>query len=213
MKSLSRGFDPSSALQIFELSAQHAAQYRKDEGHSIQMLAYCFEDQVIEMAQLARRGNGTYWWFVTTPKIHCRHTANIEYKDLETARSSMVAYVKQEIIRVWNLKKPVFHHDLPMTEMRKTDMRVCEIQECNTRDFQEGMDWAFRTMGFPRRPVWAKYLVQNRDKSFYWLENEPYQDHQSGRWQQKEDGRFLNVTLDATTAKQWEWTKQIRRVK
>jgi hypothetical protein len=187
--------------------------YRKDEGHSIYMLAYCFDDKVIEMAQLARRGNGTYWWFVTSPKIHCRHTAGIEYHILEDAQASMLGYVQQEIIRVWNLKKPVFHHALPMPEMRKSDMRVCEIQECNTRDFQEGMDWMLRTMGFPRRPVWAKYLVQNRDKSFYWLENEPYPDHQSGRWQQKEDGRFLNVTLDDNTAKQWEWTKQIRRVK
>lgn len=201
----------ASALQVFELSPEYKKLY-EGVGGPAYMVAYVYDGETIPLAQIARRSNKTFWWYVTSPTIACRHTAGQELT-LEQAQRTLLDYLEEEITRMFNLKKPVFEHDLPTVTFRKSDQKVCLKLDSDDQSFINGMDWMLRTMGFPRRPVWAKYLVQNRDKSFYWFENEPYADLKTGKWQQKEDGQFLNVTLDESTSVQWDWTKQVKRVK
>lgn len=197
-------FDPTPALQYFELSAEYRQLYEKSGG-PYQMLAYCYDAQVVEMGHIARRGNGTFWWYTTNPKIYCKHTAGQELS-LKEAVSGLFSHVREEVIRMFDLTRPVHYHDLPATEFRKSDAKVCALTGSDEDSFLAGMDWAFRTMGIRRRPSWAKYVVQNRDKSMFWFEECPVYDHNEGLWTET-TARSEEVLIDAVPS------KRIRRVK
>ena len=198
-------FDPTPALQFFELSKEYRDLYR-DSGGPYNMLAYVYDDQVVEMGQVARRGNGTYWWYTTCPKIHCRHTAGVEYKKVSEAAADLLSYVRDEVVRMFDLTRPVFYHELPTPVFRKADRKVCELTKSDEDSFLAGMDWAFRTMGIRRRPAWATYVAQNRDKSLMWFEERPTYDHNKGVWVEV-TGRSELVEIEESVA------KAIRRVK
>ena len=202
-------FDPTPALKFYEKSEV----YRDyNSGCSVCMLMFVPpEGDPIEMGQVAIRSDKTYWWFTTNPKIMCKHTAGARYKYEKAACKDLQDYVCSEIIRLNNLKTPVIYQNLDPVELRKSDRNACREYRCNEDDFTQGMDWAFRTMGIPRRPHWAKFIVQNRDLTFVWYEHEPEYDHNKGSWHCKH-GRSMVLVLDEECLV-GNWKTSIKRIR
>lgn len=200
-------------LTLFGLSEPYKNSRDPSEGGSVYMLAYCVEgEEPIEMGQIAKRSDGSYWWFTTCRKIHCGVFLG-KHESYETAYEELRNYVASEISRVFDLTKPIHTHDLPVIYLRNSDLKACQRAGADIDDFSAGMDWALRTQGFPRRPAWAKFLVQNRDLSFTWFECMPTTDHNKGIWVCSE-GRHLAVVLDKTFKEdKLAWAKSVRRVK
>lgn len=206
-------FDPATCLKVFEMSAEYAQDREKrGAGGSYYLLSFCEDTSTIEMGHVAKRSNGTFWWFTTNPNIANKHTAGVEYTDSQKALDELTEYVRLEIIRVGNLHRPIFEHDLPEVVLRNSDLRACESTGSDQASFQAGMDWMLRSMGLPRRPTWAKYLVQHRDGSLTWYEHKPYPDHNRGEWLTEKDSRWLNVKIREKHL-DYTWFNAIRRVK
>ena len=205
-----------SCVQVFELSPEYMRDLEKrNRGGNVLMIGYCVPgDEPITMGYVAKRVAGTYWWFTTNPNIFCG--VQLEpYDDMMDAAKDICTYVAKEIVRVFNLSKPVYTHELPEITMRRSDIKVCELTNSEPTSFQAGMDWAFRTCGIPRRPTWAKFLAQNWDKSFTWFEEQPTADQNQKVWK-SESGRSQPVLLEHEAAPPNTpnlWYKSIRRIK
>lgn len=197
---------PTSCLKWFKRSDG------SDHG-SVSMLAFCAPDsEPIEMGQVSRLSTGEYWWFTTNPKIVNRHTASFPVLKLKQAEQGLEHYVGSEIDRLKNLKLPVVYHDLPDTTARRSDKKVMAIGSYDQDSFLAGMDWMLRTMGFPRKPSWAKFLVQHRDRTFTWFEKQPVHDPCTGRWDTVEESLYLNVCLDRPNDLTWTSEAAIKRI-
>jgi hypothetical protein len=198
-------FDPYTCLNWYEISPEYKPD--KHKGYSFLMLAYCVDDLVIEMGQVAVTSTNEYWWFTTNPNIHCKHTASSHYKYPEDAREALGDYVASEIIRMRNLDTPVFNHDLPKVVWCKSDEKARADSDYDIGGFQAGMDWALRTSGVPRKPTWATYIVQNRDRSLTWFECKPTYHHNDGKWICDEGRSEVVILYDS------QWSKAIKRIK
>lgn len=198
-------------LRWFEMSEQHRGQYRAKEGRSVSMLAFCTDDAVIEMGQVAKRSNKSFWWFTTNPTIETKHTAGSTYDKLVDAEEALRQHVVSEIERLKLLSVPVFFHDKKLITSRRSDRRAIGTlgRGTDAKSFMHGMEWALRTSGIPRKPTWAKFIVQNRDKSFTWFENQPVADIETGRWVSPE-GQSKRVNLIEDD--QWSWNNSIKRI-
>ena len=166
---------------------------------AVRRLMYAADGEV-EMGMVCEKANGTYWAFSTCRDIQCTPPEFyfVEHKTIQQAAAALHEYVIGELTRVICL-----HSDMPLTTrqrvFKKRDRRAFDRYGKGEKSsaeaaFRCGVDWALRSEGFPRRPLWAKFLVQNRDGSFTWFEHMPTIDHNNGLWVAT-DGRSLDVKL------------------
>lgn len=166
---------------------------------AVRRLLYTADGEV-EMGLVCEKANGTYWAFTTCRDIQCTPPSFyfVEHDTQQQAARELYDYVLAELVRVICL-----HSDMPLTSrqrvFKKRDRSAFakySRQEKVSAEaaFRCGVDWTLRSEGFPRRPVWAKFLVQNRDGLFVWFEQMPTIDHNNGQWVVTE-GRSLEVRL------------------
>ena len=157
-------------------------------------------DGDVEMGMVCEKANGTYWAFTTCPNIQCTPPEfyQVEHSTIKQAELALHEYVVGELLRVICL-----HSDMPLTarqrKFKRRDRLAFSRYDKHERSsaadaFKCGVDWTLRSEGFPRRPLWAKFLVQNRNGSFVWFEHMPTIDHNNGLWVAT-DGRSLDVKL------------------
>lgn len=160
-----------------------------------------------EMGMVCERADGTYWQFTTGRMILCQRpdVYLTKHETLESASDALYAHVLSELFRVICLMS-----DAPVAvanrTFKKRDRRafsktyLSEVVD-NKSAFKSGIDWILRSEGFPRRPVWAKFLVQNRNGSFIWFEAQPTVNHNEGTWESAE-GRRCQVSI--ATEDSWQ---------
>ena len=99
------------------------------------------------------------------------------YKTKEAAAEVLLEHVLDELVRVCILNS---EDSKQMTAFKSRDKSACSAYKASAKDFKAGVSWILQSEGFPRRPDWAKYLVQNADGRFVWFEQQP--ELLSGVW-------------------------------
>lgn len=145
----------------------------------------------IQIGLVCERADGTYWCFTTNRIVHAM-TLNqclTTYADLDCAAEALREYVVDDLFR-----KIALDSDMPFVITRKFKERdrkafdnylgvtENELHSDVEHAFKCGIDWTLRSEGFPRRPSWAKFLIQNRNGCFEWHEIRPEFNNSSGVW-------------------------------
>lgn len=154
------------------------------KDRQIRRLAY---DTGQELGLVCERSNGTFWCFVTScsistlpVSIHLR-----TYKTPDSAAAVLEQHVVSELLRIYRLETCV---------PEPAKLKIRDKAASNGYDkvsFKAGASWILESEGFPRRPQWAKFLIQNADGRFVWFEYKPTLI--SGSW--KAEGRSQPVVL------------------
>lgn len=132
-----------------------------------------------ELGLVCERADGTYWCFTTSSLISCLPLAiHLDiYPTKELAADVLLSHVLDELVRVSQLNSDTYHS---MPAFKKRDRLACASYKAKPEDFKAGASWILQSEGFPRRPSWAKFLVQNGDGKFMWFEEKP--ELLSGSW-------------------------------
>lgn len=139
-----------------------------------------------EMGLVCETAEGTFWSFTTNPAIACMKPRAylIKYDTLEKACEALYDYVVSEVYRVIRIESNM-PYEIERKFKKRDKIAYEEYQDAIQTDddaFKCGMDWILRSEGFPRRPDWARFLVQNRSGDYAWFETKPHIDHNMGVW-------------------------------
>jgi hypothetical protein len=173
------------------------------------------------MGMVCETADGRYWQFTTNPNILCQTPSEYltKHDKLENACEALSSYVLSEVhrlIRVNSIMPHIVTREFKKRDRLAFDEYVKEalmkaifrgreaFAETFKRGFKAGADWILRSEGFPRRPDWAHYLVQNRNGDYQWFEKKPVMDHNFGIWVSQE-GRAKHVRHE-------DWQKSITRL-
>lgn len=143
----------------------------------------------VEMGLVCETAEGKYWCFTTNPGIYSMPPKLylVRHDTLQSAGDALLNYVAEEVFRIMCLES-----DMPFQIMRtfkKRDRKAFEkyvsagAAEGEEEAFKCGIDWMMRSEGTLRRPVWAKYMAQNRDGQRIWFENKPTLNRSAGIWE------------------------------
>ncbi len=132
-----------------------------------------------ELGLVCERADGTYWCFTTSHSISgLPYSVHLNtYKSKDEAASVLFEHVLDELVRVCVLTSERYNVS---PTLKKRDKKACSAYRAEAKDFKAGASWILQSEGFPRRPDWAKYLVQNADGRFVWFEQQP--ELLSGTW-------------------------------
>lgn len=188
------------------------ADYVESGGNCVLMLTFGHGDDFECLGYVSKVATG-YYWFTTCPKLVCAYVTTDMGLSLDECKTQLFNYGLDELIRLYHLSGRIDH--IVSTKLRNSDVRACESykehyggvdDDSFNSGFHAGLDRGVKTQGLPRKPVWAKYLVQNRDGTFAWFEHEPICVSNDGVWM-CDTGRSKQVSLHA------DWTGSIRRLK
>lgn len=148
---------------------------------SVRRLVYRSSGEESELGLVCELTGGGYWCVSTSPVLRVMpETMSVtRFDTIEKAQYAMDQHVEKELLRLHELTstKPY----VVERKFKSRDRQAFENYKARDQEsFKQGMDWILRSEGFPRRPAWAKYLVQNRDGSFLWFEDMPEPDMVGG---------------------------------
>lgn len=191
--------------------APHAG-YVESGGNCVLMLVFGLEDDFECLGYVSKVEAGHYW-FIACPKLVCAYVTTDEGLSLNECKTQLFNYALNELVRLYNLSGRM--DNMVSTKLRNSDMRACESykehfgavdDDSFDAGFHSGFDRGVKTQGLPRKPTWAKYLVQNRDGTLVWFEQEPECALNDGVWTCSA-GRSRKVSLHN------DWTGSIKRLK
>lgn len=179
---------------------RHSSLPTTPDDRAVRRLVYQLGDQETELGLVCELARGGYWVVTTSHALHVMpETMCVKTFDtVEEAQDLLFSHVVRELQRLSELSS-----ELPYTmktQFKARDRAAFERYGArNQESFKQGIDWVLQSEGFPRRPSWARFLVQNRDGSYTWFEEMPKTDVSTGVWHAK-DGRSKKVE----TSKQWD---------
>ena len=185
--------------------AKHLKWYKRNpevpttsNDRTLRRLMYV-SDGIETLMGLVCESKNEFWCFTNNSSIECMPSELYltKYKTLEEAEKVLFEFVLNKIYKLATLNS-----DMPYIQTRKFKGRdraafnkyTNEIGDDLKSAFKCGMEWILRSEGFPRRPSWAKFLVQNRNGTFVWFELQPKPNHTTGDWTAV-DGRSEIVSM------------------
>ena len=133
----------------------------------------------MELGLVCETADSMYWSFTTSPSLRCMPTYLYltKHQSITKAMEQLSSYVSAEFSKPYEpcLTRKLKRRDREAYTLRKTTL------ETTADAFKSGVEWILKSEGFPRRPEWARFLVQNRNGQFYWFESKPIATD-SGKW-------------------------------
>lgn len=149
---------------LVQQASPEYAQVARERGGAVLRVVL---EKVGELGLVCRRADNTYWWMTTTTRLRCKHTAGVRYPTEEAAYLDLTTYLEHEIM------KTAEKRDVLETPLRTYEQRYAKANNCDIESFAYGVQCSLRMSGMPRRPSWARYLIQNDDGTLVWFETKP----------------------------------------
>lgn len=184
-------------------------EYVQSGGKCQLMLGLDTPAGVVDLGFVSKVAAG-FFWFVTNPNLLCAYQTTDARLTLEQCKVALFNHALGELQRLHVDSRL----DILTTTMRKSDVRACaqnmpvDVEEDSYKTgFHHGLDRGIKTQGLPRKPTWARYLVQNRDGTLTWFEHEPSADNNDGKWTCS-SGRTSTILLNKQ-----HWTGSLKKLK
>lgn len=154
------------------------------------------------VAEHTAHGPGVYYWCVVHAGIISKNSSS-ERLTIREAEAGLHEYVLSQLYALWQAlqpRKPSRRRKLAKDEVRASSFYLGSGSDSFLEGFNAGIDYAAKTLALPDKPLWARYVAQNRDGSITWFENMPERQLSKGCWQAEGQSLTLAMSDDWNTS-------------